>query len=190
MKLSDWAKEQGVTYLTAYKWFRAGNIPNAIQYPTGTIIVNELQQYKNNITNCVIYCRVSSHNKKQDLESQIQRCTQFANSNGFVITKVYKEIASGMNDKRKELSKLLDSSPSIIIIENKDRLTRFGFNYLEKLLLKLNCSIIVINTEQSDENDLMKDLISIITSFCCRLYGLRRTKNKLTKIKKVLNEKH
>lgn len=90
-----------------------------------------------------------------------------------------------MNDKRRELLKMLDSSPTTIIIENKDRLTRFGFNYLENLLLKINCKIIVINKENEDEADLMKDLVSIIASFCCRLYELRQIRIKFLKLKKL-----
>jgi len=188
MKLSDWARQQGITYLTAYKWFKAGKILNAVQYDTGTILINEKPLAKNN-DECVIYCRVSNQSRKKELEYQVERCEKFALAKGLVVKKVFKEVASGMNDKRKQLLLMLDSSPSIIIIENKDRLTRFGFNYLESLLKKLNCQIITINETNEDEYDLMKDLVSIITSFCCRLYGLRRTKNKVLKIKEILDAK-
>ena len=92
-----------------------------------------------------------------------------------------------MNDKRTQLIKMLDSAPTMIIVENKDRLTRFGFHYLETLLRKLGCTVIVMNEAATDEQDLMKDLVSIITSFCCRLYGLRRSKNKVEQIQKVLD---
>jgi predicted site-specific integrase-resolvase len=135
-----------------------------------------------------IYCRVSSHNKKADLQRQIERCKDFCFKNGWSISSVTKEIASGMNDKRPKLMKLLNSNPTRIVVEHKDRLTRFGFNYFDVLLPKLNCELIVIDKDHQEENDLMKDLISIITSFCCRLYGLRKGKNKATKIKKELNE--
>lgn len=190
MKLSTWAKKQGICYLTAYKWFKAGKIPGAIQYDSGTILVNDDPVTINSgDTKCVIYCRVSNQSRKKELNYQVKRCEEFAQAQGISVDKVFKEVASGMNDKRRELIKMLDYKPQIILIENKDRLTRFGFNYLENLLNKLNCKIIVINAENEDEADLMKDLVSIITSFCCRLYGLRRTKNKVDKIKKVLDEK-
>jgi len=100
---------------------------------------------------------------------------------------IYKEVASGMNDNRREFWKMLESSPTKIVVENKDRLTRFGFNYLNKLLSKLGCEIIVINYSDRDEEDLIKDLVSIMTSFCCRLYGLRRGKNKIKQIKDIIN---
>lgn len=188
MKLSHWAKLQGITYRTAYSWFSSGKIPNAVQFPSGTIIVQDLPASNTNDNSCVIYCRVSNHSRKNELQYQIDRCEEFCRARGLSITKIYKEIASGMNDKRKEFTKMLDSNPSIIVVENKDRLTRFGFNYLDKLLNKLNCKIIVINEAHEDEQDLIKDMISIVTSFCCRLYGLRRSKNKILKLKEVLNE--
>jgi len=122
------------------------------------------------------------------LLDQVTRCEIFCQAKGLVVEKVYKEIASGMNDNRKQLKLLLDNNPKIIVVEHKDRLTRFGFNYLKLLLNKLNCQIIVINESSNNEDDLMTDLTSIITSFCCRLYGLRRTKNKLEQIKKIVND--
>jgi len=190
MKLSDWAKLQGISYLTAYKWFKSGKIPNAKQYDTGTILISLEKENISDNNSCVIYCRVSNQSRKKELEYQVQRCEDFARSKGLSVNKIYKEVASGMNDKRRELLKMIDSNPKIIIVENKDRLTRFGFNFLEKLLSKLDCKIIVINYDKEDEVDLIKDLVSIITSFCCRLYGLRRSKNKINKIKKILNEQN
>ena len=192
MKLSQWAKKQGICYLTAYRWFKAGKI-SGTQYDTGTIIIDDgpaIPELKSdNIKECVIYCRVSNQSRKAEMEYQVKRCEDFCIANGYKILKVYKEVASGMNDKRRELLKMLDQNYPIIVVENKDRLTRFGFNYLQILLEKLNTQIIVINSSTEDEEDLMKDLVSIITSFCCRLYGLRRTKNKVNKIKKILESK-
>jgi predicted site-specific integrase-resolvase len=85
---------------------------------------------------------------------------------------------------------LLDTSFGTIIVENKDRLTRFGFNYIKNLLETQNRHVIVMNDKSETEADLMQDFISIITSFCCRIYGLRRMKNKLDKIKKILRNKN
>jgi predicted site-specific integrase-resolvase len=83
---------------------------------------------------------------------------------------------------------MLESQPTIIVCENKDRLTRFGFNYLEILLKKQNCKIDIINRDMINETDLIKDMVSIMTSFCCRLYGARRGQNKAKKIKDVIND--
>jgi len=185
MKLSDYAKEQGVCYRTAYRWFKDGLIPNSRQLSTGTILVDK--ESKDTKSKVVVYCRVSNHSRKEEMEYQVNRCIEYSNAKGYSIEKVYKEVASGMNDNRRELWKMIDSIPSIIVIEYKDRLTRFGFNYIERLLNKIGCKIEVMNKDKEDEKDLIKDLISIITSFCCRLYGLRRGYNKAKKIKEQID---
>lgn len=192
MKLKQWADKQGISYLTALRWFKAGKIPNSKQYDTGTIIVDDALHLNTSADHkkVYIYARVSSYEKKNDLERQVERCIQFANSNGYEIVSVTKEIASGMNDRRPKLLKLLEKNPSHIIVEHKDRLTRFGFNYFEVLLPKIGCKLTVINRDVEEQSDLMKDLISIITSFCCKLYGIRRANNKKDKIKQILEDEN
>jgi predicted site-specific integrase-resolvase len=187
IKLSKWAKSVGLTYRTANRHFKEGKIPHKTKIlPSGGLLVC-LEE--NNIfvdRDCILYCRVSSPNKKDDLIRQIERCKEYAIKNGYNITKIYKEVASGMNDNRRELNKIfndLDSKNFTLIIENKDRLTRFGFRYIEKFIYSKNSKLIVINNSDDDQQDLMKDLISIITSFCCRIYGLRRGANKARNIK-------
>jgi len=193
MKLVDWSKKKGISYITALRWFHANKIKNAYQMDTGTIIVDdetEQLNIKNNILikNAVLYARVSNRDRKEQLNYQIDRLTNFAINNGFIIKNSYKEIASGMNDDRKILWEMLNSNPDYIIIENKDRLTRFGYKYLENLLKKLGTDIIIVNEVNNDKQDLINDFVSIITSFCCRLYGLRRCKNKSKKIINELND--
>lgn len=186
IKLSKWAKLNGVCYQTAFNWYTQGKIKNSIQLDTGSIFV-EMDEVNNN-SDVVIYARVSNQSRKKEIQYQVERIQTYCYSKGYQIQHVYKEIASGMNDNRKELWKMLDSKPGIIVIENKDRLTRFGFNYLQRLLECQGTKIEVINQNDNDEQDLIKDMISIVTSFCCRLYGLRRAKNKRNKIIEVLNE--
>ena len=179
MKLSNYAKLNGVTYMTAYRWFNQGLIPNSKQLANGTILVDsEHADIKNE--RIITYARVSNASRRTELEYQVKRLHDFCQAKGWTVNASYKEVASGMNDSRKQLWKMIDSSPSIIVIENKDRLTRFGFEYLSRLLDKQGTKIIVINESTTDEQDLIRDLVSIITSFCCRLYGLRRgyTKSK------------
>lgn len=89
-----------------------------------------------------------------------------------------------MNDSRKKLSELLQQdSPCRLVVEHKDRLTRFGFNFFEILLPKLGWDLIVINRDAEEQDDLLKDLVAVITSFCCRLYGLRRGTRKAKEIR-------
>ena len=188
MKLSEYAKLKGVTYRTAWTWFQNGKIPNSEQMDNGTIIVNSKIKIDKS-DNVVLYARVSTYQKKDDLDRQLTRLREFAIANGYTIKKEYKEIASGMNDNRKILNKiLLNQDNKTIIVENKDRLTRFGFNYIKNLLELQDRFIIVVNENNSPDDDLMKDLISIITSFCCRLYGMRRGLNKSKSIKETIKE--
>ncbi len=186
MKLSEYAKSKGVSYITAYRWFCNGDI-DGVRMPSGTIIINPENQVSSS-NKVWIYCQVSSPDKKNDLERQAERCTIFANARGYEIMSVTKEIASGMNDSRKKLFKLIDENPTRILVEHKDRLTRFGFNYFDKLLPKLGCELIVMNRDENDKDDLVKDLVSVVTSFCCKLYGLRRGQHKATKIKQEIND--
>ena len=187
MKLSDYAKKLGVTYRTAWNWYAAGKIPNAIRAPSGSIIVLEGESSKEDYV--VTYARVSSSENRKNLDSQSGRLQQFCIANGWVIKENIKEIGSGVNDKRKKLERLLNNEkPTKIIVEHKDRLTRFGFNYLETLLDRIGCKIVVINPTDDVKDDLMQDLISIITSFTARYYGLRRGKRKTEQIIKELND--
>ena len=134
MKLSKWAKQQGINYHTAYKWFHAGLIPNSRKLPTGTILIDEESIVNNKEQFVVTYARVSNHSRKHELEYQVERLNQYCIAKGYQIQKQYKEIASGMNDNRPQFWKMLDSKPTIIVAEHKDRITRFGFNYLYRLL--------------------------------------------------------
>lgn len=186
MKLAEWAKKQGVTYQTAWNWYKKGLLPvKAYQFPSGSIIIEENTPVETS-DETWIYCRVSSRDKKDDLDRQAERCKRFCESKGWTVIKTVKEVASGMNDNRPKLKKLLNENPSRLLVEHKDRLTRFGFGYFEMLLPKTGCELVVINRDEEEQDDLMKDLIAIITSFCCRIYGLRRGNQKASNMKKEL----
>ena len=183
MKLSQWAKREGIHYQTAWKWFKQGLIPNSRQMPTGSIFVDDAPSTKE--TKTFIYCRVSNFSRKAEMEYQVVRCSEFCSKSGIPVQKVFKEVASGMNDSRRELWKMINSNPTRIVVEHKDRLSRFGFVYLKNLLAKLGCEIVVINESVEDREDLLKDMVSIIYSFCARLYGMRRAYNKAQKIREI-----
>lgn len=186
MKLSDWAKTQGIAYQTAWRWFKTGRLPvKAIQAPSGTILVEpDAKVTEHRLT--AVYARVSSPEKKGDLERQAVRCVEFCQVRGWTVEHVVKEVASGMNDSRPRLIKLLCDRPQRLVVEHKDRLTRFGFGYFELLLPMLDCELVVINRDTEERDDLLKDLVAIVTSFCCRLYGLRRGQRKSAVVKRVL----
>lgn len=113
----------------------------------------------------------------------MERLKSYAYAKGYTVITEVREVGSGLNDKRQKLEKVLLSDEwSIIIVEHKDRFSRFGFNYISLLLEKLGKKVEVINEAESEREDLMSDFVSIITSFTARLYGQRRSKRKTEKI--------
>ena len=187
MRLTDWAKQQGIAYLTAWRWYKQGKLPvRSEQMPSGAIMVYPDVDSQSKDNSAWIYCRVSSYEKQADLDRQADRCVQFCQVNGWPVEKVVKEVASGLNDHRPKLLKLLDQQPARVVVEHKDRLTRFGFGYFEHLLPKIGCELVVINRDAEEQEDLLKDWVAVITSFCCRLYGLRRGTRKAKEIKDQL----
>lgn len=188
IKLSTWAKLHEYTYRGAFGLFKRGGIPNAYQTESRSIFVEIADNVKNKPEYNVVYTRVSSSENKNNLNSQAKRVSQFCNANGWVVHEIVKECASGLNDKRPKLQKIFkDNKATRIIVEHKDRLTRFGFEYIKSLF---DGEIIVINEVDDDKQDLIQDFVSLVTSFCSRLYGQRRSKRKTEQlIKELENEK-
>ena len=186
IKLSTYAKNHSVTYRTAWNRFNKGKIANAFKDNDGTILIKVVNE-KVDLSKVAIYTRVSSNENKKNLETQADRLKQYCIAKGYQITEIEKEVGSGVNDSRKKLKKLLESdSWGILVVEHKDRLTRFGFNYIEILLNKEGRKIEVVNMAEDEKSDLMTDLISIIYSFSAKMYGLRRSKRKTEKIIKCI----
>ena len=191
IKLSEYAKRHGVTYRTVWNKFKEGKLPNAYKDEFGNILV-KVENLKEDLKlskRVAIYTRVSSKENKSNLESQADRLKKFAIAKGYTITHIVKEIGSGVNDNRKKLLKLLQKNDyGILLVEHKDRLTRFGFAYIKTLLEDKGIKVEIVNEAEDETSDLMQDLISIIYSFNTRMYGLRRSKRKTEKIIKCLQE--
>lgn len=189
MKLSEYAKKRGICYQTAYRWFHAGHLKGE-QLPTGTILVDiesgnleEVGTGNLRVKEVCIYARVSSSENKDNLEAQARRLSDYCTAKGWQVTEVVKEIGSGLNDSRAKLTRILKKKDiALIVVEHKDRLTRFGFNYIETLLNLQGRKIHVVNVTESSKEDLIQDFISVITSFCARIYGQRRSKRKTEKL--------
>lgn len=182
IKLSQYAKDRGIGYRAAWNRFKAGKIPNARMTDSGSIEIELIKPKKQDYN--VIYGRVSTSDQRKDLDTQIQRIIEFSNSRGIQIHKVVKEIACGLNDQRPKLQDILnDEKVSLIIIENKDRLTRFGFNYIKTLLKFKDCDVLVMNEfENNNKNDLVNDILLIINSFNINLFSKQKTKTKIGKL--------
>jgi putative resolvase len=184
MKLSDYARKVGVSYRTAWAWYRAGKL-RGYQMDTGTIIIEEETTARPE--KVAIYARVSASENRANLDSQAERVVGYCTARGYPIHQVVKEVGSGVNDQRKKFVALLaDPSITHIVVEHKDRATRFGFHYLEILLAGQGRTIEVVNLAEEGQADLLEDLVAIVYSFCARLYGQRRAKRKTEHITKEL----
>jgi putative resolvase len=186
-KLREYAKQHGITYRTAYNHFKKGLIEGAYQMETGTIVIPDSYDTPRSTEHTVVYARVSSSENQSNLDSQADRICQFCSAKGWEVHGVVKECASGLNDKRPKLQRILSARVATrIVVEHKDRLTRFGFEYLRTLFPG---ELVIINHVDEDEKDLMQDFVSLVTSFCARLYGKRRSqRNTEALIRKLQND--
>jgi putative resolvase len=188
MKLKDYATQQGVSYRTAWRWWKLGKLPGH-QMDTGTILIDTGQERPatSKAGRVAIYARVSSAENKPNLDSQAERLTAYCAAKGYQVARVVKEIGSGVNDARPKLLALLeDQSIGLIVVEHKDRATRFGFRYLDTLLKSQGRAIEVVNLAENGQEDLLADLTAILYSFTARLYGQRRAKRKTETIIRTL----
>jgi predicted site-specific integrase-resolvase len=179
MKLSEYARRMGVSYKTAWRWWRAGKL-DAHQAATGTIIVREpvaVATHPPAAERGAIDARVSAAENRPNLEGQADRLVAYCAAKGYQVHQVVQEVGAGVNESRPKFLKLLaDSSITMIVVEHQDRATRFGFRYLETLLEQQGRRVEVVNLADNGREDLVADLVAIVYSFCARLYGQRRAK--------------
>lgn len=187
MRLREYSTKMGVSYKTAFRWWRAGKL-DAYQLDTGTVIVRDDTPLPDTAAGIALYARVSTQGQKADLERQVERLKTYAASKGYQVTKIAQEIASGMNDNRPKLSRLLtDKSIGVIVVEHRDRLTRFGFAYIEQLMQMQGRRIEVLFPTDTD-HDLVDDFSAVITSMASRIYGRRHSKERAEKIKQCVEQ--
>ena len=173
IKLSTYAKNMSLRYGTALRYWHNGKIPGFQDEDTGAIFVlDEQVEAPTFINNSVaIYSRVSSSQNRENAVRQLERLKDYAMAKGYNIVSETIEVGSGLNDKRPKLERLLKSNNyEILLVEHKDRLTRFGFNYIETLLARNNQRIEVVNSSDEEKEDLINDLVSIITNLWSKTY--------------------
>jgi len=187
-----------ISYSTLLRWIREGKI-RAVTTEGGKyrIPYSEIKKYleRREETRAVIYARVSSTDQKEDLERQVNYLTNYATAKGYKVVEVLKDVASGLNTGRKGLLKLFElvegRSVDVVLITYKDRLTRFGFEYIEEFFSTVGVRIeVVFGEEPKDTQELVEDLISIITSFAGKIYGIRSHKKTVLVqgVKKLIGE--
>jgi predicted site-specific integrase-resolvase len=187
MKLSEWARRQGINYQTAHRWFHQGVLPvEATQLSTGTILVRDEPAAA--ATGVALYARVSSSDQKGDLDRQLARLVQYATEQDMAVTKTVTEVASGMNPRRSKLLRLLkDPTIGTIVVEHRERLARFGTEYLEAALSASGRQLRVVE-EGELKDDLVRDMIDVLTSFCARLYGRRSARKRAKRAMAAVEE--
>lgn len=176
MKLSDWARKNGITYRTAWNWFKAGKLPvPAVQLPTGTILVDAPERSSEA---AAIYVRVFSADQKTDLDRQVAQLAAFAADKGLTVAKVVAEVGSGLNGRRPKLMTILrDPKIHVLVVEHRDRLARFGSEYIEAALAAQGRRVAVVDLAEM-KDDLVQDMIEVLTSSCARLYGRRSARHR------------
>ncbi|MER5916686.1 IS607 family transposase [Streptomyces sp. NPDC001982] len=176
MKLSEWARQQGVSYQTAWRWVKDGKMPVPVrQAPSGTWLVEEAPAAFGRV---VAYCRVSSADQRADLERQTARVVAGANRQGLAVAEVVAEVGSGLNGRRRKLHRLLaDPQAAVIVVEHRDRLARFGVEHLEAALSASGRRLLVLDPAETTD-DLVRDITEVLTAMCARLYGRRAAKNR------------
>ena len=180
MKLSEWARQQGIHYTTAWRWWRKGTLPvPAYQTASGTILVDA--EPESTSGRVVVYARVSSHDQRADLDRQVAEATRGAVAAGLAVDEVVTEVGSGVNGRRRKLTRLLsDPNVSTIVVTDRDRLARFGVCHLEAVLAAHGRDVVVIDDGEVDD-DLVRDMTEVLTSLCARLYGRRGARNRAEK---------
>jgi putative resolvase len=177
VSLSEWADRVGVSKFTAYRWFREGTLPVPAERVGRLILVN-VDVAKRELARTVLYARVSSRDQRSDLDRQVARLTEWATGQGMAVAEVVVEVGSGMNGKRRRLARLLaDATATAVVVEHRDRLARFGAGHLEAALSAQGRRIVVVDAGEVDD-DLIRDMTEVLTSFCARLYGRRGARNR------------
>ncbi|RLG80783.1 MAG: IS607 family transposase [Thermoprotei archaeon] len=183
-------KRLGVSFITLKRWIYSGKI-RAVKTPTGRWMIPEseveriisgregVQEIR-----AVIYARVSSSDRKRDLDRQIKYLTQYCSAKGYRVVDVLSDVASGLKTNRRGLLKLfnyvVNKQIDVAVVTYKDRLTRFGFEYLEYFFKQYGVRIEVVYGEEPKNayQELVEDLLAVVTSFAGKLYGMRSHKKK------------
>lgn len=187
-----------ISAVTLMNWKNTGKIQykklsdKKILYDIDSIdksVDNETQKLN---TKNVIYVRVSTSGQKKDLDNQIEVIKNYMLNNGIKPDNIYSDIASGMNENRKQFNNLLEQifkrEINTVYITFKDRLSRFGFNYFKQIFNYFGTNIVILDeqeeTNKTYQQELMEDLLAIIHTYSMKLYTNR--KKKLKEIEKII----
>ena len=181
LSIGSYAKYLGLSKSTVYRYLKSGKIKESFK----TDGKHRRFVVENNKNKVVLYSRVSSHDQKKDLITQNEKLIQFAKKNytNYEVESIL-DLGSGINFNKKGLNKLIlmiiNKDLSVLVINHKERLLRFGFELINQICILNNIKIVIIEEQKnkSFEFELSENIIEIMTVFCAKLYGKRSNKNK------------
>ena len=177
MKLSDWARAQGVHPKTAYRWWRQGTLPVPARQVNARVILVEAPTPVSR-GGVGLYARVSSHDQRDDLDRQLARLAAWASGTSLPLVRTEAEVGSGVNGRRPKLRRLLaDPAVATVVVTHRDRLGRMNTELVEAALAAAGRRLVVLEQGAADD-DLVSDMVGVLTSFCARLYGRRWARNR------------
>jgi predicted site-specific integrase-resolvase len=181
MKLSVWAKQQGLTYKTAHRMFKAGTLPiRSEQFSTGTIVVHPENPVVHRV---VLYGRAF---EQEDLAGQMNRLRAFAAARGWQVASEVTDVG-GAEERDGALKLLADSTATCVVVEHRDRLIRIGSEMIAAALGGGGRQLVAVNQTEC-ESDLDRDFVDMVTSLCVRMYGKRAAKNRAEMALKAMEE--
>jgi putative resolvase len=182
VNLTEWAHAQGIHVTTAYRWYREGTLPVPARKVGRLILVSPDTAAAMSAQNGAgLYARVSSHDQKADLDRQVARLSAWAAQAGLPGVRVEVEVGSGMNGSRARARRMLaDPAASVVVVEHRDRLGRMNTELVEAALAAHGRRLVVVDDSEVTD-DLVRDMIEVLTSFCARLYGRRSARNRALK---------
>jgi len=200
VSISKVSELTGVTIKTLKIWDNEGKLKAKYRTPGGhrRYDLDDIEKYLGNNQqtqrNVFIYCRVSTKKQQEagNLQRQKERLIKYCNDKQYNIVQIFEEVASGLNDKRRELVKMFRrlNEVNLIVIEYPDRLAIFGYNYLKEFAKSFNVDIEVVeqNKELEPNEEMVQDLVSVVTCFSAKLYGSRGGRKVKEDIQKSIQE--
>jgi putative resolvase len=182
VNLTEWAHAQGIHVTTAYRWWREGTLPVPAR-KVGRLILVAPGTAANPARRdgAGLYARVSSHDQKTDLDRQVARLSAWAMAAGVPVVRIEAEVGSGMNGTRARARRLLaDPGVTVVVVEHRDRLGKVNTGLAEAALSADGRRLVVVDDGEVTD-DLVRDMIEVLTSFCARRYGRRAARNRALK---------
>ncbi len=164
---------------TAYRWFREGVLPvPAVRMNSRSILVAPDTVLGGRVDGVGLYARVSSHDRRGDLDRQVARLSGWAAAAGLAVVCVESEVGSGMNGNRARVRRLLaDPAVGTVVVEHRDRLGRMNSELVDAALSADGRRLVVLDDVEVDD-DRVGDMVEVLTGLCARLDGRRSARNR------------